>query len=124
MRYFWITLGVAVLHRLATAGIALLGFGIGMTAFNSSSYAKFGMPIMGFAALLDFPVVFAGQLSYWLQQGQFPKMEHWGMYGVISLKSPFLWQTSWSLVVGAATAYLYYRYRLRKYGPQPTIYWK
>lgn len=124
MRYFWITIGVAVIHRLATAGIALLGFGIGMTAFNSSPYAKLGLPIMGIAAIMDFPVVVAGQINYMIENGHFPKMEHWGMYGVVSLKSPFVWQAAWSLLVGVIASYFYYRYRLKKYGPQPTVYWK
>lgn len=124
MRYVWITFGVAVLHRLSTIVIALIGFGTAMSSFNGPPAAKQGFSIMGIAAVLDFPVVLANHIKFWIQHDRFPTVEHWGTLGGIALKGPVLLQVAWSLCVGICVAYGVYRYRLKKYGPQPTIYWR
>jgi hypothetical protein len=124
MRYVWITLGVAALHRLLVFGIAMLGFGIGMTAFSGNQSASMGMPIMGFAGLLDFPVILAGWIGTKIRTGEYPILQHWGMVGIVAIKSPFIWQAAWSLCVGAMVATAVYFRRLKKYGRQPVSYWK
>jgi len=124
MRYVWITLGVAVLHRLLVFGIAMLGFGFGMTAFSGNQSASLAMPIMGIAGILDFPVIVANWIGVRLRTGEFPILQHWGMVGIVALKSPFIWQIIWSLCVGAMVATTVYFRRLRKYGHQPVSYWK
>ncbi len=61
MRYLWITIGVSLAHRLLTSGIAILAFAVGMGSFTGDSSAGLSMPLMGLAALLDFPVHMAAQ---------------------------------------------------------------
>jgi len=119
MRYIWITLAVAVLHRILSFGFFLVGFAVGMTAFSSGPYAELGVPLMAVSTLLDAPLSISVYIWCRMQNVQSSAMEHWELLG---LEAPLGWKLAWSFAVGVISAIAHYRYRLKKHGSQP--YWK
>jgi len=125
MRYIYIAIAGTILHRLVSYGIAMLGFGVAMTAFSDTSYSGLGVPIMKISGILDFPVGLISHFQFYLEHGYYRSYTaNLGVLAGASLESPILWKLTWSFVVGLLLAIGYYFYRLKKYGRQPTVYWK
>ena len=116
MNYLWIAIGFAVLHRLIVSGLALLGFGIGMTAFSGSSYFQIGSPIMAVSSILDFPTVIAGIVAFYFEHGSMPSLEHSGIYAIAALKAPAIWKVLWSGAVGIGISYIFMVRHRKRHG--------
>lgn len=122
MRYFWIAVGVATLHRIVTSGIALFAFGLGMSAFNGSSAASLCPPLLWLSGLLDFPSVLLKYLTFRLKTGHFPSSNIAEIYGAVL--APSIWMFGWSLCVGVIVAVALFRRDRAKPTFNPSAYWK
>lgn len=123
MRYLWIALGFALLHRLLVFGIALLAFCCGMSAFGGSSNAlALFHPLMTLAALLDLPAVAIKYLQYRLAAGPAPH-EIPGGWATLAM-APSFPSYVWSLCVGITVSVILYRRKRAKEGDRPPTFWK
>jgi hypothetical protein len=124
MRYFWIAIGFAVLHRLLVAGIFLLGFGLGMGAFNGSSSASLASPLFALSGLIDFPSTILGYAISFISQRHIPLSDGALGFGAASMSLPLPLRILSSLVIGAFISYFFYRRDKLKSDGRPKQIWK
>ena len=108
MRYFWITLGIAALHRLAV--FVLMFWWIGLKAMADGGPVRWeGNYVIAGAYLLDFPLVLVALLEAKIQTGSF-LIKHISDIGLFA--QPWYIHMAWSLCVGLCVSVpLYLRHK-------------
>ena len=124
MRYLWIAIGFAVLHRLLVAGIFLLGFGLGMGAFNGSSSASLANPLFALSGLIDFPSTILGYIISFISQRQIPLSDGALGFAAAAISLPLPLRILSSLAIGTFVSYLFYRRDSLKSGGRSKPIWK
>lgn len=123
MRYLWIALGIAVLHRLVVVGLAGLTFVVAMSAFNGGGVPALAAPLAFVTLILDFPLSVFRLLPVFLVHGP-PSGTELMQLGMISFASPLWAQLASSLCIGTIVAIILYLRHKKKYGHLPPRYWK